>query len=77
MASLAIVALQAALGRVCFLTDWQASLEGTGDAPPLIQGWIETLIFWPLPMWAFALLYAAVFIYAVWLWRLVPPRARF
>ena len=78
LAFLAIVALQALFQRACFLTLWQAYLaERAGEAAstePLIQRLVERLIFWPLPVWVFALLYIAVWIYALALWRLVPPR---
>ena len=75
VAALGIVALQALLGRACFLTVWQSELAGGGQAPaPLVMRWINQLIFWPLPIWAFALLYLAVFGSVLALWRLVPPR---
>jgi hypothetical protein len=80
LAALAIVALQALLGRACFLTLWQDSLVQnageSGSQAPLIQRWVSEVIFWPLPVWFFALLYVAVWIYAMVLWRLVPPRRR-
>jgi len=75
---LAVVALQALLDRVCILTLWQSDLlrqagEGATNAP-LVVRWVTRLIFWPLPLWFFALLYAAVWIYALFLWWAVPPR---
>lgn len=74
LALLGLVAVQAAFGKICFLTEWQANLEGQPVAPrPMIEGWIEALIFWDLPIWAFALLYAVILLYALWLWRVVPP----
>jgi hypothetical protein len=76
--SLLIVAVQAIIGAVCFLTIWQSDLlERAGEAPqraPLIQRTIESLIFWPIPIWIFTALYLAVFAYTLLLWRLVPPR---
>jgi hypothetical protein len=76
LAALGVVALQAMFGRACFLTLWQSDLEtGASAAPePLIQHWVATLIYWPLPIWAFAILYVAISICALALWRLVPPR---
>jgi Protein of Unknown function (DUF2784) len=78
LAALGVVALQALLGRACFLTNWQDSLlqdaGETGPGVPLIQRWVNQVIFWPLPIWFFAMLYVAVLIYAILLWRLVPPR---
>jgi hypothetical protein len=74
LALLAVVALQAALGRACVLTLWQAELEGAAAPLPLIVGWVDRLLYWPLPLWVFAILYVLVFGYAVLLYRLVPPR---
>jgi hypothetical protein len=41
---------------------------------PLIQQWVSRAIYWPLPLWIFAVLYVTVCVYAVLLWWLVPPR---
>jgi hypothetical protein len=77
IAVLAVVALQALLDRACFLTLWQYALrQGAGEAAspaPLIESWVNRLIFWPLPLWFFAALYVGVWIYTLLLWRLVPP----
>ncbi len=76
LASLAVVAVQAVLGRACFLTLWQDQLSGAGQEPPLIMRAVNSVIYWPLPMWAFTAAYAAVFVYVLALWRLVPPVGR-
>ncbi len=80
LALLAAVALQALFGRACFLTLWQAALQqGTGQpatGEPLIARWIDSVIFWNLPIAFFAALYVAVLVYALALWRLVPPARR-
>ncbi len=74
VAMLAMVALQALMGRACFLTLWQASLLGDGASrAPLIVHWVGRLVFWPLPVWVFAVLYVTVFLYVIALWWLVPP----
>jgi hypothetical protein len=75
-ATFAIVALQAALGRACFLTLWQDRLSGEGGGQPLIMSAVNRLIYWPLPIWVFTAAYLALFAYVLLLWRLVPPRAR-
>lgn len=72
--SLALVAVQALLGRVCFLTLWQADLAGAAQVQPLIAGWVNRLIYWPLPLWVFAAGYTVIFVYVVVLWFLVPPQ---
>jgi hypothetical protein len=73
VALLAMVALQALFGRACFLTIWQDALAGNAGAPPLIVRWVNSLIYWPLPIWFFATLYVAVLAYTLALWFLVPP----
>ena len=75
--SLGVTAVQAALGRACFLTYWQALLsEGNRSPEPLIMKWVNSMIFWPLPMWAFVLIYLLTFAYAVALLWIVPLRGR-
>jgi len=78
VAILALVAVQAVLGQVCVLTDWQAALlrragESASDAP-LIARLVNWLLFWPLPLWVFAILYVAVCLLVLFLWWRVPPR---
>jgi hypothetical protein len=74
---LAAVAAQALLGRACILTLWQAALSGNvEDGAPLIARWVGQVIYWRLPIWVFAMLYAAVFGYALALFWLVPPRRK-
>ena len=75
LASLAVVALQALLGRACFLTLWQAAAEG-GSREPLVMRWVNALIYWPLPLWVFTLAYVAILLYALALLWLVPLRRR-
>ena len=71
--SFAVVALQALLGRACFLTLLQDDLTGKVASEPMIMGWINHLIYWPLPIWVFSALYLLLFAYVLALWKLVPP----
>lgn len=77
---LAVVALQAVVGTLCFLTIWQDALlraaGGPTDDTPLIERIVTSLVFWPLPLWAFVVLYIAAVVYALAMWWLVPPRTR-
>ena len=68
-----VVAVQAVLGRACFLTYWQDGLTGDGAQDPLVMRWVNALIYWDLPMWAFTALYLALFATVLALWKLVPP----
>lgn len=73
LASMAVVALQAVAGRACFLTLLQGNLAGASTArTPLIAGFVNHLIYWPLPLWVFAAGYACLFLYVLALLWLVP-----
>ncbi len=70
---MAVVAGQALAGRACFLTIWEDELTGNRSAPaPLIAHWVDGLIYWNIPIWGFAILYSALFLYLVALTVLVP-----
>jgi hypothetical protein len=72
---LAVVAVQAIAGRACFLTTLQDALSGVGGrTTPLIMGFVNRIIYWPLPMWVFTAIYVVVLVYALALWWIVPPR---
>jgi hypothetical protein len=73
VASWVAVAVQAVLGRACVLTYWQDDLTGGGASDPLVMRWVNRLIYWPIPMWAFTALYLALFALVVLLWFRVPP----
>ena len=73
LASLAVVAVQALLGRVCFLTLWQGEVSGASNVQPLVAGWIDRMIYWPLPLWVFEVAYIVVFAYVIALWVCVRP----
>lgn len=75
IASWAVVALQATLGRACFLTLWQDELTGVSE-PPLIMRVVNGLIYWPLPMWVFTAIYLTLFGLVIALWWLVRPAER-
>lgn len=78
LGALGVVALQAVLGRACFLTLWESDLTAragrAASRAPLIETWISRIVFWPFPFWVFTGLYVGVGAYALLLWRLVPPR---
>ncbi len=75
LASWVVVAVQALLGRACFLTVWQDETSG-GAEEPLVMRWVNSLIYyWDLPMWVFTALYLVLFALALALLWLVPPKA--
>jgi hypothetical protein len=69
-----VVAAQALLGRACFLTLWQDQLSGAGPEPPLIARVVNRLVYWPLPIWVFGVLYLVLFGLVVALWWWPPTR---
>lgn len=74
---LAVVALQALAGRACILTIFQDELTGGGHRPePMIMAFVNRMIFWPLPLWVFTMIYVVVWLYVLALWWIVPPTAR-
>ena len=80
LAVLVIVAVQAAAGRLCFLTIFQNEFQaasGTNARPSLLTRIAMNAIYWPLPGWVFAPLYVLGFAFAVFLWFAVPPRRRY
>jgi hypothetical protein len=77
LVAMAAVAVQALVGQACFLTLWQDALVGRGqDGPPLIVRWVDRIIFWPLPLWFFAVLYGLAWLYVLALLWWVPPKWR-
>ena len=69
----AIVALQTILGQACFLTIWQDVLEGGQDAAePLVMQWVNSAIYWTLPIWVFSVIYLLAFSYVLALLWIVP-----
>jgi hypothetical protein len=71
------VALQAGRSIIPLLPSSSSPAPASNE--PLIQIWISRIIFWPLPLWVFAVLYIGVCIYALLLWwsfRQNPPGGR-
>lgn len=78
LAAIGIVVLQSWLGIVCPLTTWEMALrERAGDAVysgTFISHWLESILYYQAPAWAFALCYTlfALLVVGCWIW--VPPR---
>lgn len=73
-----IVVLQSWLGAICPLTTWEMTLRQKGGdvvyAGSFVAHWLESLLYFEAPMWAFALGYTvfASLVVACWFW--VRPR---
>ena len=80
LALLAVVALQAWLGRLCPLTVWEQALRTqAGQAAPggsFVEYWLSRLLFFQAPWWMFVAAYTVIAGLAVLAWWRWPPRPR-
>jgi hypothetical protein len=78
VAAMFAIALQKLIGNACFLSVWEFHLVDVADriphAVPVFQAIGERVLYWNLPLWFFAALYTALFLYVVAMWFAVPPR---
>ncbi|MHB1645686.1 MAG: DUF2784 domain-containing protein [bacterium] len=78
LVSMIIVSIQAVLGKACFLTYIQSDLlENAGKkgyTVPFIQTYIDRLIYYNFPIWAFSIVYVILFLYTLYLWYIFPPQ---
>jgi len=77
LAGIAIVVLQAWLGRLCPLTILEAWLRRQGgDAvhqQSFIQHWLQRIIYYEFPFWVFAIAYTVFALLVVLAWIKYPP----
>ena len=77
LATIAVVALQAWLGRLCPLTTWEQALRMRAGQDTyggsFIQHWLSRLLYLDLPWSAFVAAYTAVAVLAAFAWWRWPP----
>ena len=80
LAAIAVVALQAWLGKYCGLTVLESSLREkagqTGYDGSFIQHWVQRLIYYEAPMWVFIVAYTIFLALVAWAWWRYPPRRK-
>ena len=80
LALVAVIALQAWMGRLCPLTTWEQALRNRAGqdtyGESFIQHWLSRLIFFDAPWRAFVFAYTAFAGLVAWCWWRWPPRAR-
>ena len=74
LGALGFVSVEALLGITCPLTRLEDWLRGESAASGFVARWISRWMYWDLPTWVFVVSYASVFVCAVVLWFMVPPR---
>ena len=76
--SIGVVVAQAWLGQICRLTTLEMALRSrAGDAVytgSFIAHWMEKLLYYQAPMWAFTLCYTLFGVLILATWVVVPPR---
>jgi Protein of Unknown function (DUF2784) len=78
--AMGIIALQKLMGNSCFLSVWEFRLVDIASKiphpTPVFQTIGEHVLYWNLPLWFFAALYTALFVFVVLMWFIVPPTTR-
>jgi hypothetical protein len=78
LAAIAVIAVQARLGRYCPLTILESWLRvQSGSAAydrSFIEHWVQRLLYYDAPLWVFALIYAAFAALVALAWWHYPPR---
>jgi hypothetical protein len=76
LAAIVFVALEALIGMVCPLTEWEDALRGGTRAESFVGRWVQRMLYYRAPEWIFTTAYAAWALATLATLRLVPPRAR-
>jgi hypothetical protein len=74
LGAIAFVALEALIGVVCPLTEWEDMLRGGARADSFVGRWVQRLLYYRAPEWVFTALYVAWAAATLITLRLVPPR---
>lgn len=78
--TIAVVVLQAWLGRLCPLTVWEQDLRrAAGEVAyeaSFIETWVARFLYLDLPWWVFVAAYTAFGAIVAWSWWRFPPRRR-
>ena len=80
VALVAVIALQAWLGRLCPLTIWEQWLRTRAGqqvyAESFVAYWLSRLLFFEAPWWAFVVAYSVLAALVAGAWLRWPPRRR-
>ncbi len=80
LGAIGFVVLQTWLGAHCPLTVLEIWLRqqarNAGYETSFIGHWVQRLLYYDAPPWAFGLVYTLFALFVLWLWWRWPPRAR-
>lgn len=78
LVAIVVVALQAWLGHYCPLTileSWLRVQAGeSGYTSSFIEHWVQRVLYYQAPLWAFAIIYTVFGLAVAWAWWHYPPR---
>lgn len=78
LVAIGFVVIQAWMGRLCPLTDWESALReragGVAYSGSFISYWLQQLIYYEAEPWVFKLGYTVFAVLVVTTWLLAPPR---
>jgi hypothetical protein len=78
LATIGIVVAESWFGIVCPLTTLEMWLRAQGEATAysggFIEHWLQTLLYWQAPPWAFTVAYSLFALAVVATWWYFPPR---
>jgi hypothetical protein len=76
LGAIAFVAAEALLGLACPLTLWEDLLRGGLKPESFVARWLQRLLYYRAPEWAFTAAYVAWTLATLAMLWLVPPRRR-
>ena len=76
LGAIVFVAAESLAGVVCPLTLWENTLRGQHSQEGFIEHWVDRILFYDLPTWAFSVAYVAFAAAVVATWFAVPPQRR-
>jgi hypothetical protein len=76
LGAIGFVALEALAGTMCPLTVWEDALRGGARPESFVGRWVQRLLYYRAPEWAFTAAYVAWAAATLVTLRLVPPRRR-
>lgn len=75
LGAIALVTTEAMAGIACPLTVWEDALRRSDpQGASFIGRWVARVLYYDLPEWVFAVVYAVFGLAVAFLWHLVPPR---
>lgn len=76
LAAICFVAMEALIGMVCPLTEWEDSLRGAPSERSFIARWVHRVLFYNFPEWVFATAYVLFALLVAVTWWRAPPQRR-